>query len=748
MTEFVLKLTVMRNVLHQVKMKTLHKLLGLVPYLDWTMIIITTIVTIFQVCETHRYRVMEEPFLRVSDYLFVCAMACELGVKLLAEGLVFTPKALLRDMSGILDVMIFCVSLAWLCWMPRSIQQNSLAHTLLILRCFRPLRIFILVPHMRQVVSELCRGFKEIFLVAVMVIALIFVFANWGVHLFGMRFAACNDVDLANEIADWCKDHDCTEQEALQLQLDHCNGIYEAKLFVTKMNLEVRKGEQYPALIVPRVFKNPRRFNFDNLGNAMLALFEVLSYKGWVDLRDVIIYKRGPLAAVYIHLYVFLGSMIGLTLFVGVVIANYRENKGTALLTVDQMRWSDLKKRLKIAQPLHVPPKPESNVLQACIYDITQNIYFKKLIALLVIVNSSLLCVNWQEELKNNGYLINASSVLTSIFVVEVCMKMVAYTPHGYLHSFRNKMDLLVTILGVIWIVLHQSFNTNSEFIIIFGYSSIILRFLTITGKHATLSMLMQTVGVSVVKSFFIILSMFILITCYALVGVILFGNLKYGEAINRQANFHTAGQGMLLLFRIVTGEDWNRILHDCMQKPPACHFSQSDNFWETDCGHFNWAILFFCSFYVIITYISLNLLVAIIMENFSLFYSNEEDALLSYADIRNFQITWNLVDVNQKGTIPVRRVKYILRLLKGRLEVDTQKDRLLFKHMCYELERLHNGEDVTFHDVLSMLSYRSIDIRKALQLEELLAREELEYIIEEEVRQLATVTSIFNSFG
>ena len=42
-------------------------------------------------------------------------------------------------------------------------------------------------------------------------------------------------------------------------------------------------------------------------------------------------------------------------------------------------------------------------------------------------------------------------------------------------------------------------------------------------------------------------------------------------------------------------------------------------------------------------TYIVLNLLVAIIMENFSLFYSNEEDALLSYADIRNFQNTWNI---------------------------------------------------------------------------------------------------------
>lgn len=44
-------------------------------------------------------------------------------------------------------------------------------------------------------------------------------------------------------------------------------------------------------------------------------------------------------------------------------------------------------------------------------------------------------------------------------------------------------------------------------------------------------------------------------------------------------------------------------------------------------------------------------------MENFSLFYSNEEDALLSYADIRNFQNTWNVVDIHQRGVIPVRRV-------------------------------------------------------------------------------------------
>jgi hypothetical protein len=316
------------------------------------------------------------------------------------------------------------------------------------------------------------------------------------------------------------------------------------------------------------------------------------------------------------------------------------------------------------------------------------------------------------------------------VFVVEVVMKNIAFTPRGYWQSRRNRYDLLVTVLGVVWIFINTTLRNDLSYSV--GFMVVILRFFTITGKHATLKMLMLTVGVSVCKSFFIIFGMFLLVFFYALAGTILFGTVKYGEGIGRRANFESPVTGVAMLFRIVTGEDWNKIMHDCMVQPPYC--TPANNYWETDCGNFTASLVYFCSFYVIITYIVLNLLVAIIMENFSLFYSNEEDALLSYADIRNFQNTWNIVDIHQRGVIPVKRVKFILRLLKGRLEVDPQKDRLLFKHMCYELDRLHNGEDVTFHDVLNMLSYRSVDIRKALQLEELLAREEFEYIIEEEV--------------
>ncbi|VTJ52433.1 Hypothetical predicted protein [Marmota monax] len=323
---------------------------------------------------------------------------------------------------------------------------------------------------------------------------------------------------------------------------------------------------------------------------------------------------------------------------------------GTALLTVDQRRWEDLKSRLKIAQPLHLPPRPDNDGFRAKMYDITQHPFFKRTIALLVLAQSVLLSVKWDVEDPVTVPLATMSVVFTFIFVLEVTMKIIAMSPAGFWQSRRNRYDLLVTSLGVVWVVLH--FALLNAYTYMMGACVIVFRFFSICGKHV---------------------------------------------------------------------------------QPPFCTPDEF-TYWATDCGNYAGALMYFCSFYVIIAYIMLNLLVAIIVENFSLFYSTEEDQLLSYNDLRHFQIIWNMVDDKREGVIPTFRVKFLLRLLRGRLEVDLDKDKLLFKHMCYEMERLHNGGDVTFHDVLSMLSYRSVDIRKSLQLEELLAREQLEYTIEEEV--------------
>ena len=47
---------------------------------------------------------------------------------------------------------------------------------------------------------------------------------------------------------------------------------------------------------------NPYNFNFDNIGSAMLALFEVLSLEGWLEVRDVIIERVGLVSVLHMCL--------------------------------------------------------------------------------------------------------------------------------------------------------------------------------------------------------------------------------------------------------------------------------------------------------------------------------------------------------------------------------------------------------------------------------------------------------------
>lgn len=220
-----------------------------------------------------------------------------------------------------MDIFIYSVSVVFLYLSPEEVVANSGAQFLMLLRCLRPLRIFTLVPHMRKVIYELCRGSKEILLVSILLVVLIFIFANYGIQIFGGKLARCNDGSISER--------------------KNCIGLYKRNIFVSKLKL--RNSSKTPAIWVPRVWANPYNFNFDTIGSSMLALFEVLSLEGWLEVRDVIIEKMGTRHAIFVHVFVFFGFLIGLTLFVGVVITNYSENKGTALLTVDQRRWLDLK---------------------------------------------------------------------------------------------------------------------------------------------------------------------------------------------------------------------------------------------------------------------------------------------------------------------------------------------------------------------------------------------------------------------
>lgn len=118
-------------------------LLGLVTYLDWVMIIVTICSCISMMFESPFRRVMHTPTLQVllpyltsqlsgetltydfcihgdqtafwpfqiAEYVFVIFMSIELNLKIMADGLFFTPTAVIRDFGGVMDIFIYLVSL-------------------------------------------------------------------------------------------------------------------------------------------------------------------------------------------------------------------------------------------------------------------------------------------------------------------------------------------------------------------------------------------------------------------------------------------------------------------------------------------------------------------------------------------------------------------------------------------------------------------------------------------------------------
>ncbi|VDP77983.1 unnamed protein product, partial [Schistosoma mattheei] len=147
----------------------------------------------------------------------------------------------------------------------------------------------------------------------------------------------------------------------------------------------------------------------------------------------------------------------------------------TALLTVDQRRWLDLKGRIRLTQPLQIPPRPKlhqepgltrnivspkSNNLEkkslkfrCFIYDITQHILFKRASATLVFNELGTERSSWVKP----RYQIQVSLgiIFTLFFCIECLLKIIALKFGGYWQSKRNRFDMLVAVLGVTWIILH-----------------------------------------------------------------------------------------------------------------------------------------------------------------------------------------------------------------------------------------------------------------------------------------------------
>ena len=97
----------------------------------------------------------------------------------------------------------------------------------------------------------------------------------------------------------------------------------------------------------------------------------------------------------------------------------------------------------------------------------------------------------------------------------------------------------------------------------------------------------------------------FLLVYIFAIVGMHMFGRMPAdGDFFDEHANFKNVGIGMLTLFRCATGESWNGIMYDLMDRSPD------------KLAGFG-VMVYFTIFTILGAMMMLNLIVAVVLEQF-----------------------------------------------------------------------------------------------------------------------------------
>ncbi|CAF4117037.1 unnamed protein product [Rotaria sp. Silwood2] len=167
------------------------------------------------------------------------------------------------------------------------------------------------------------------------------------------------------------------------------------------------------------------------------------------------------------------------------------------------------------------------------------------------------------------------------------------------------------------------------------------------------------------IKSFqalpYVALLIAMLFFIYAVIGMQMFGKIALDDEteINVNNNFQTFFNSLLVLFRSATGEAWQEIMYACgPSAKPKCD-DRSRSFKNENCGNY-FAIPYFLSFYILCSFLIINLFVAVIMDNFD--YLTRDWSILGPHHLDEFVRLWSEYDPEAKGRIKHLEVVNLLR--------------------------------------------------------------------------------------
>ncbi|XP_074169210.1 voltage-dependent L-type calcium channel subunit alpha-1D isoform X11 [Rhinolophus sinicus] len=655
------------------------------------------------------------------DYAFTAIFTVEILLKMTTFGAFLHKGAFCRNYFNLLDMLVVGVSLVSF-----GIQSSaiSVVKILRVLRVLRPLRAINRAKGLKHVVQCVFVAIRTIGNIMIVTTLLQFMFACIGVQLFKGKFYRCTDEAKSNP--------------------EECRGLF----------ILYKDGDVDNPVVRERIWQNSD-FNFDNVLSAMMALFTVSTFEGWPELLYKAIDSNGenvgPIynyrveISIFFIIYIIIVAFFMMNIFVGFVIVTFQEQgeKEYKNCELDKNQRQCVEYALK-ARPLrrYIPKNP----YQYKFWYVVNSSPFEYMMFVLIMLNTLCLAMQHYEQSKMfNDAMDILNMVFTGVFTVEMVLKVIAFKPKHYFTDAWNTFDALIVVGSVVDIAITEVNPTESENVpvptatpgnseesnrisITFFRLFRVMRLVKLLSRGEGIRTLLWTF----IKSFqalpYVALLIAMLFFIYAVIGMQMFGKvaMRDNNQINRNNNFQTFPQAVLLLFRCATGEAWQEIMLACLPGKLCDPESDYNPGEENSCGS-NFAIVYFISFYMLCAFLIINLFVAVIMDNFD--YLTRDWSILGPHHLDEFKRIWSEYDPEAKGRIKHLDVVTLLRRIQPPLGFGKLcPHRVACKRLVAMNMPLNSDGTVMFNATLFALVRTALKIKTEGNLEQ--ANEELRAVI------------------
>uniref|UniRef100_A0A8C5K8F5 Voltage-dependent T-type calcium channel subunit alpha-1G n=1 Tax=Jaculus jaculus TaxID=51337 RepID=A0A8C5K8F5_JACJA len=537
----------------------------------------------------------ERIFLTLSNYIFTAVFLAEMTVKVVALGWCCGEHAYLRSSWNVLDGLLVLISVIDILVSMVSDSGTKILgmlRVLRLLRTLRPLRVISRAQGLKLVVETLMSSLKPIGNIVVICCAFFIIFGILGVQLFKGKFFVCQGEDTRNIT----NKSDCAEASYRWVR---------------------------------------HKYNFDNLGQALMSLFVLASKDGWVDIMydglDAVgvdqqpIMNHNPWMLLYFISFLLIVAFFVLNMFVGVVVENFhkcrqhQEVEEARRREEKRLRRLEKKRRSKEKQMAEAQCKPyysDYSRFRLLVHHLCTSHYLDLFITGVIGLNVVTMAMeHYQQPQVLDEALKICNYIFTVIFVLESVFKLVAFGFRRFFQDRWNQLDLAIVLLSIMGITLEEievnaSLPINPTIIRIMRVLRIarVLKLLKMAvGMRALLDTVMQALPQVGNLGLLFMLLFFI----FAALGVELFGDLECDEThpcegLGRHATFRNFGMAFLTLFRVSTGDNWNGIMKDTLR----------DCDQESTCYNTVISPIYFVSFVLTAQFVLVNVVIAVLMKH------------------------------------------------------------------------------------------------------------------------------------